>query len=148
MNTISFKTALGWITVESNNDKIISIIFGKEKNIGVIKNINKFINQIKMYSFGKLKKFDIKYELSGSPLQIQIWRELAKIKYGQTKTYGEIAKIINTSPRYVGNVCAQNKHLLIIPCHRIIRSDGSLGGFSGLGGIKLKNKLIQMEKNV
>ena len=148
MSTISFKTALGWITVESNNDKIISIKFGKEKNIGVIKNINKFINQIKMYSFGKLKKFDFKYELSGSPLQIQIWRELAKIKYGQTKTYGEIAKKLNTSPRYVGNVCGQNKLLLVIPCHRVVKSDGSLGGFSGLGGLKLKKILLNLEMNV
>ncbi len=148
MSTISFKTALGWITVESNNDKIISIKFGKEKNIGVIKNINKFINQIKMYSFGKLKKFDIKYELSGSPLQILIWRELTKIKYGQTKTYGEIAKKLNTSPRYVGNVCGQNKLLLVIPCHRVVKSDGSLGGFSGLGGLKLKKILLNLEMNV
>lgn len=148
MSTISFKTALGWITVESNNDKIISIKFGKEKNIGVIKNINKFINQIKMYSFGKLKKFDIKYELSGSPLQILIWRELTKIKYGQTKTYGEIAKKLNTSARYVGNVCGQNKLLLVIPCHRVVKSDGSLGGFSGLGGLKLKKILLDLEMNV
>tara|TARA_A100001011_G_C13998409_1_gene710281 strand:+ start:153 stop:599 length:447 start_codon:yes stop_codon:yes gene_type:complete len=148
VSTISFKTALGWITVESNNDKIISIKFGKEKNIGVIKNINKFINQIKMYSFGKLKKFDIKYELSGSPLQILIWRELTKIKYGQTKTYGEIAKKLNTSPRYVGNVCGQNKLLLVIPCHRVVKSDGSLGGFSGLGGLKLKKILLNLEMNV
>ena len=148
MNIISFKTALGWITVESNNDKIISIKFGKEKNIGVIKNINKFINQIKMYSFGKLKKFDFKYELSGSPLQIQIWKELVKIKYGQTKTYGEIAKKLNTSPRYVGNVCGQNKLLLVIPCHRVVKSDGSLGGFSGLGGLKLKKILLNLEMNV
>ena len=86
--------------------------------------------------------------IDGSNLQKKIWGELKKIPYGKTKTYGEIAKKLNTSPRYVGNVCGQNKHLLIIPCHRVVRSDGSLGGFSGLGGIKLKSKLINMEKNV
>ena len=79
-------------------------------------------------------------------MQKKIWKQLINIKYGSTKTYGDIAKILNTSPRYVGNVCGQNNHLLIIPCHRVVRSDGSLGGFSGLGGIKLKMKLLNLEK--
>ena len=81
-------------------------------------------------------------------MQIKIWNELSKIKYGQTKSYSEIAKKIKTSPRYVGNVCGQNNLLFIIPCHRVIKSDGSLGGFSGLGGIKLKKKLLNLEINV
>ena len=71
---------------------------------------------------------------------------MSLIKYGSTKTYGDIAKILKTSPRYVGNVCGQNNHLLIIPCHRVVRSDGSLGGFLGLGGLKLKKKLLNLEK--
>ena len=75
----------------------------------------------------------------------KIWKQLINIKYGSTKTYGDIAKILHTSPRYVGNVCGQNNHLLIIPCHRVVRSDGSLGGFSGLGGVKLKKKLLELE---
>ena len=85
--------------------------------------------------------------MQGTKLQIKIWKELQKITYGKTKSYGDIAKIVNTSPRYVGNVCAQNKHLLIIPCHRVIRSNGHLGGFSGLGGLKLKKRLLQMEQS-
>ena len=72
---------------------------------------------------------------------------MTKIPYGSTKSYGEIAKKIKTSPRYVGNVCGQNKHLIVIPCHRVIRSDGNLGGFSSRGGIKLKKKLLLLEKN-
>ena len=66
---------------------------------------------------------------------------------GKTKSYGQIAKKFNTSPRYIGNICGSNKHLLVVPCHRVIRSDGSLGGFSGLGGIKMKKKLLLLEKN-
>ena len=81
----------------------------------------------------------------GTSLQKKIWKELLKIPYGSTKSYGEIAKIIKTSPRYVGNVCGQNKHLLIVPCHRVVRSDGSLGGFSSIGGIKLKKRLLKLE---
>ena len=68
------------------------------------------------------------------------------VKKGETKSYGQIAKKLKISPRYVGKVCGQNKHILVIPCHRVIGSDGSLTGFSADGGINLKKRLIQFEK--
>jgi methylated-DNA-[protein]-cysteine S-methyltransferase len=147
-NILSFKTALGWITVQEGNKKLISVKFGKQVSQGKSKILIKAKKQIIDFSCRKLKKFNLDIFLEGSVLQKKIWKELQKIQYGKTKTYGEIAENLNTSPRYVGNVCGQNNHLLVIPCHRVVRSDGSLGGFSGLGGIKLKNKLIKMEKNV
>ena len=146
MNSYSFKTIFGWITIKSLNSKLVSVKFGKTKNLRSNKYLLYVSKQIKLYSLGKLKKFNLDYNLLGTPLQIKIWKELSKIEYSQTKSYGEIAKKIKTSPRYVGNVCGQNN--LIIPCHRVIKSDGSLGGFSGLGGIKLKKKLLNLEVNV
>ena len=86
--------------------------------------------------------------MEGTKLQIRIWKELQKIPYGQTKSYGDIAKIVKTSPRYVGNVCGQNNHLLLVPCHRVVRSDGNLGGFSGLGGLTLKKRLLDLEQSI
>jgi len=85
--------------------------------------------------------------MEGSNLQIRIWEELIKIPYGKTKSYGEIAKIVKTSPRYGGRVCGQNKHLLFIPCHRVVRTDGSLGGFSSSGGLLLKKRLLNLEQH-
>ena len=85
--------------------------------------------------------------LKGNSTQKKIWKELKKIPYGKTKSYGEIAKKVKTSPRYVGNVCGQNKHLLVIPCHRVIRSDGDLGGFSSSGGLALKKRLLNLEQS-
>ena len=145
METASFKTELGWISVKKKSDIIFSLSFGKTNKISNFTNIK---NQINSYALGKLKSFKIDYHFEGTPLQKKIWKELSKIKYGKVSTYGEIAKKVGTSPRYVGNVCGQNKLLLIIPCHRVIRSDGKLGGFSGRGGIKLKNRLLNLEKNV
>ena len=84
--------------------------------------------------------------MNGNIVKKKVWNELKKIKIGQTKTYGEIAKKFNISPRYVGKICGQNKLLLLIPCHRVIRSDGSLGGFSSIGGINLKKKLLRFEQ--
>ena len=147
MNSYSFKTKFGWITIKSINSKLVSVKFGKKKNIKNNKYLFNISKQIKLFLLGKIKEFQLNYKLLGTPLQIKIWNELSKIKYGHKKSYGEIAKKLGTSPRYVGKVCGQNNLLLIIPCHRVIKSDGSLGGFSGLGGIKLKNKLLTLESN-
>jgi len=95
----------------------------------------------------KSKTINCEIQLKGGPTQIKIWKELKRIKFGKTKTYGEIAKKYALSPRHIGKICGQNKIALIIPCHRVIRSDGSLGGFSGSGGVVLKKKLLNFEKN-
>ena len=145
MNKLSFKTSIGWISLSEKNNLITSVKFGKEKNKGKNAILYKLKKQIIEFTEGKRKKFSIKLNVEGTILQKKIWKQLINIKYGSTKTYGDIAKILHTSPRYVGNVCGQNNHLLIIPCHRVVRSDGSLGGFSGLGGVKLKKKLLKLE---
>jgi len=146
MNTLSFNSSIGWIAISEENNLITSIKFGKKKNRGKSQVLTKLKKQILEFIIGKRTQFSIKLHLEGSILQKKIWKQLSKIGYGTTKTYGEIAKVLHTSPRYVGNVCGQNNHLLVIPCHRVIRSDGTLGGFSGLGGIKLKQKILNLEK--
>ena len=146
VNILSFNCSLGWITLFEENNSITSIKFGKNKNKGKNQALTKLKKQILEFTKGKRKKFSVKLHLEGSILQKKIWKQLSEIDYGTTKTYGEIAKVLHTSPRYVGNVCGQNNHLLVIPCHRVIRTDGTLGGFSGLGGIKLKKKLLKLEQ--
>ena len=146
MNTLSFNSSIGWIAISEENNLITSIKFGKKKNRGKSQVLTKLKKQIQEFIIGKRTQFSIKLYLEGSILQKKIWKQLSKIDYGTTKTYGDIARLLKTSPRYVGNVCGQNNHLLVIPCHRVIRSDGTLGGFSGLGGIKLKQKILNLEK--
>ena len=144
-NNISFKSKFGWISASEKNNEILSVSFAKSKNRGKSILLNKLKKNLINYFFKKSKKTNSNILLEGSKLQIKIWKELIKIPYGKTKSYGEIAKIVKTSPRYVGNVCGQNKHLLIVPCHRVIRTDGSLGGFSSRGGLSLKKRLLSME---
>ena len=145
-NIISFKTSFGWINAIEKNNYITSVSFGKKKNKGSSKILKNLEQKLKDYFVGKKINFKFKIYLKGTNLQKKILKELQKIPYGETNSYGAIAKKIKTSPRYVGNVCGKNKHLLIIPCHRVIRSDGDLGGFSALGGIKLKARLLKLEK--
>ena len=145
-NIISFKTNLGWINISENNSYILSISFEKKNNKGSSKTLFSIKKQIKDYLNGKKVNWNVKTQVNGTKLQKKIWNELLKIPYGETRSYGEIAKNVNTSPRYVGNVCGQNKHLIIVPCHRVIKGDGNLGGFSGNGGIYLKARLLNLEK--
>jgi len=85
--------------------------------------------------------------MDGNKVQIKVWNDLKKIKPGNTKSYGQIARKYKLSPRHVGKICGWNKLVLLVPCHRVIRSDGTLGGFSSIGIIKLKKKLLEFEKN-
>ena len=144
---ISIKTKLGWITAFEVNDRIFRIKFGKTKKQTKSellkkfkKNLFKFFNKQSIY-------IKTKYKLEGNQIQKKIWKELKNIKFGQTKSYGEIAKKYNISPRHVGKICGQNRLMLLIPCHRVIKSDGSIGGFSSSGGINLKKKLLKFEKS-
>ena len=85
--------------------------------------------------------------LNGTKFQISVWEEIKKIPKGQTRTYKEIALALKKpkSSRAVANACGKNPFLIEIPCHRVIRSDGKLGGYSGKGGIKQKRKLLKEE---
>ena len=145
-NTISFNTKFGWISATEINNRITKIQFCRKKEFGKkSKNLKNIKKKIISFFQKKTNKLDTKILFNGSPIQKKIWRELKKIKKGKVKTYGEIAKKLKISPRYVGRVCGENNHLLVVPCHRIIRSDNTLGGFSSPGGIKLKRKLLEFE---
>ena len=145
VNILAFNTKFGWITVKEENNMIISIDFKKSKNIGNSVVLKNFKKNFKNYLLKRTKILNSKILMTGTTLQIKIWKELRKIPYGKTKSYGEIAAKVKTSPRYVGNVCGQNKHLVAIPCHRVIKGDGSLGGFSAPGVIKTKRKMLNLE---
>ena len=86
-------------------------------------------------------------KLKGTEFQIKVWKEIIKIPRGSIKTYKEIASDLNRpkSARAVANACGKNPHVPIIPCHRVIRSDGYLGGYSGKGGIEMKKKMLISE---
>ena len=145
-NTISFNTKFGWISASEINNKISKITFSKQKRKGkVSKNLKHLKRDFINYFKYKNKYLKISIRMSGNRMQKKIWNELKTIRKGKTKTYGEIAKKLRVSPRYVGRVCGENKHVIIVPCHRVIRSDGSMGGFSAKGGITLKKKLLDFE---
>ena len=89
-------------------------------------------------------------KLKGTTLQIKVWKYLKTIPKGQTRTYKQVAVAIKElkAIRAVANAVGKNPYPIVIPCHRVIRSDGKLGGYSGPGGLKLKKKLLNKELKV
>ena len=85
--------------------------------------------------------------MKGSKFQLKVWNYLKTIPKGKVKTYKEVAIGINKpkSARAVANACGKNPYSPKVPCHRVIRSDGNLGGFSALGGVKAKKKMLKKE---
>ena len=86
-------------------------------------------------------------EIEGTEFQKAVWQEISKIPLGETRTYKDLAIAIGkpNSSRAVANACGKNPYPEIIPCHRVIRSDGKLGGYSGVGGVKKKKELLKLE---
>ena len=105
-----------------------------------------WIEQILMAIDGKTAGIDLPLDIQGTAFQRQVWQTLQKIPYGETKTYKEIAERLNKSKatRAIGNACGANPVALIIPCHRVLRSDGSLGGYRW--GIERKQRLLEIEQ--
>jgi methylated-DNA-[protein]-cysteine S-methyltransferase len=81
----------------------------------------------------------------GTDFLRKIWTAMRQIPYGQTVTYGELAEQVGSSPRAVGRACGHNPLPILIPCHRVLGSDGKLGGYSGEGGIETKTALLRLE---
>ena len=104
------------------------------------------IEQLGRYFAGELTRFDLPLELAGTPFQQQVWTALLDIPYGQTATYGELAAGLGkpAASRAVGLANGKNPISIVVPCHRVIGSDGSLTGYGG--GIDRKRFLLDLEQ--
>ncbi|MEW6057334.1 MAG: methylated-DNA--[protein]-cysteine S-methyltransferase [Bdellovibrionota bacterium] len=106
------------------------------------------VNELDEYLNGRRKKFDVPLDVAGTPFQERVWDQLSKIPYGKTYSYKEIASQIKNEKavRAVGTANGKNPVCIIVPCHRVIAADGSLGGYSG--GIEIKRRLLELEKGL
>jgi O-6-methylguanine DNA methyltransferase len=101
--------------------------------------------ELSQYFKGLLKTFSVPLDLKGTPFQMKVWRQLLDIPYGQTKSYGEAARAMGKplACRAVGRANGQNPVAIVVPCHRVISSDGTLGGYGG--GLWRKEYLLTLE---
>jgi AraC family transcriptional regulator of adaptative response/methylated-DNA-[protein]-cysteine methyltransferase len=108
--------------------------------------LRSWLEMLLRYFRGEQQIFDIALDIHGTPFQMQVWETLQTIPYGETRSYQDIAHMLNKpkAVRAVAHACGANPVSLVIPCHRVIRSDGSLGGYGG--GIERKRALLQLEQ--
>ena len=143
---------LGWMQVRFDSHGIKSLNFVEFTLVdldNIIENqlFNKINNDIKSYFNKQLTTFSYRLNPDGTPFQKSVWKELTKIPYGSTCSYRELASRLGgiEKTRAVATAIAKNPILILIPCHRVIGSNGKLTGFSG--GLERKRVLLELEGN-
>ncbi len=134
---------------DSKNNLIEKQLSLKISNNTTSKFAKEVQNQLNAYFQRRLKKFDIPIHIEGSEFSLKVFKEMSKIPYGKIKSYKQIAEKIKEPKfaRAVGRVSGSNKIPIIIPCHRIVGSNGELVGYSGGGGLLFKSYLQLLEKS-
>jgi O-6-methylguanine DNA methyltransferase len=104
------------------------------------------VRQLREYFDGARREFDLPLDLRGTRFQLQVWRAVTKIPYGETRTYAQIASQIGNpkATRAVGGANGRNPAPIIVPCHRVVATGGGLGGYSA--GLDFKSRLLALEK--
>lgn len=141
-------TPLGELTLASTKHGLASIFFGRQvpRNAGLDVSANRtYIRQIEEYFQARRTGFDFPLDWEGTDFQVAVWRELLRIPYGQTCTYGDIAKKLGRprAARAVGMANHDNRIPIVVPCHRVVGHDGSLTGYAG--GLHIKQQLLNLE---
>jgi O-6-methylguanine DNA methyltransferase len=157
----TFKTKLGWIGILASPAGLLAVTLPQNTRQQAVDSLGKqtkqavespgFFNDLEQrlqnYYSGRKTVFPDKLDYSNaSAFQKQVWSAARLIPYGETRSYGWIAKQIGQpqAARAVGQALGKNPFLVVVPCHRVISSDGTLGGFGG--GLEMKQKLLELEK--
>ncbi len=140
------------LTVIAENGAVASLTFGRGEPTPApepeaLLLWDRVREELTEYFSGDRESFDLPLRCSGTQFQRQVWAELLHIPYGQTRTYGELARLIARprAARAVGMACHTNPIAILIPCHRVIGSTGSLTGFAG--GLEVKERLLRLESS-
>jgi methylated-DNA-[protein]-cysteine S-methyltransferase len=101
------------------------------------------VRELSEFAAGERRAFSLPFAATGTPFQKQVWREIAGIPFGETRSYGEIARRLGAFARAVGSAAGHNPLCLVIPCHRVVGANGALTGYAG--GVELKRRLLEFE---
>ncbi len=137
---------VGPLRLSGDADCLRGLWFSKGPASGDRAPFNEVIAQLEAYFRGELREFHLKLALEGTPFQLRVWQELCAIPYGTTTSYGELARRIGNpaASRAVGLANGSNPIAIIVPCHRVIGSNGKLTGYGG--GLEIKQKLLELER--
>lgn len=139
-------TPIGDLTLREEDGRIVSLDWGGDAAPAETPLLSRASDLLKAYLAGYPPAFtDLPLAPTGTDFQKRVWTALRDIPAGQTETYGSLAKRLKTNPRAVGMACAANPIPIMIPCHRVVAANGSLGGYSGGAGLDTKAALLRLE---
>jgi len=140
---------IGNIEVVSSNERIISIHRSRKKPTKTKDRLLlRAALQINQYLARRRRSLSFPTNQMGTKFQNRVWNYLRRVPYGRTTSYGQIAKNLKTSPRAVGGALGRNNLMMSVPCHRVVSKDGKLTGFTSVGGIKTKKRLLNVEQKI
>jgi len=143
----SLETPVGWLTVSADERALTDLNWGRAAARPSPLTADA-VTQLAAYFSGALKQFDLPLAPAGSAHELRVWAELCRIPFGETITYGELARRSESVPRAVGGTCGANPIAIVIPCHRVTAAGGALGGYSGAGGPDTKKRLLALEARI
>lgn len=138
-------TPLGPIAVSEEAGAIVALDWGEGRDQDDTPLLRRACAQLQAYFDGRRMAFDLPLAPAGTPFQQRVWLQLLGIPAGRTCSYRDLAARLGTSPRAVGAANAANPIPILIPCHRVVAADGSLGGYSGGEGVATKRFLLALE---
>jgi methylated-DNA-[protein]-cysteine S-methyltransferase len=144
---LSLHSPLGDISVSEEDEAIVALDWGWGRDQYATALLVRAREQLYAYFDRELTGFDLPLRPAGTPHQQRVWQALRAIPYGERRSYAEFARAIGSKPRAVGRANAANPIPIIIPCHRVVASDG-LGGYSGGDGLSTKRALLDLESRV
>ncbi len=140
-----FNSPVGILSVFEIDGGVCALEWGRPPENIPSPFLDDVIGQLKEYFDGNRTEFDVTFKPAGTAFQQRVWKRLQQIPFGETLTYGELAKQMHSSPRAIGMACGSNPIPILIPCHRVVASGGKLKGYSGEGGIDTKAFLLSLE---
>jgi len=143
-----YDSPIGPLTLVASERGLVALEFGKKEREDCVddpKRLAPYHKQLNEYFAGKRQEFTVALDIRGTDFQKRCWQELLKIPYGQTRSYRQIAEAVGNrnALRAVGLANGQNPIAIIVPCHRVIASDGTLCGYGG--GLQVKEELLRLE---
>lgn len=144
MPELSLDSPLGPLTVVEAEGAIVALRWDRAEGEAETPLLREARRQLRSYFTNGRQAFDLPLEPPGTEYQRRVWRAMSKIAPGRTRSYGALARELNTGPRAVAGACGRNPIGIIIPCHRVVAADG-LGGFSAPGGVATKRALLRLE---
>lgn len=143
MRSASLDSPVGPLSV-TEEDGAITLLGWQHQGQDDSPLLREALAQLKAYFAGELTRFDLPLRVQGSDFQRSVCDAMLAIPFGETRTYGDLARDLGAPPQPIGNACGANPIPVIIPCHRVLGATG-LGGFSGKGGVETKVALLKHE---